>query len=268
MGGTKENITRRGLGFMNTHILFSCLTIFCCRIIDVSLGTIRTVLTVKERTLASALIGFLEVFIWYLVVRDALNGDAPALLTAISYAGGYATGTFVGGKIAGALVGGDVTMEVVTSKRDPEVLAYLRSFGYGLTVLNVEAGRDGVPKYLILSTIDKKQVHIFRENIQKVDPKAMIMIQSTLSRVGGYDRAKILSNDDYQKAYKMYLERRKKSVFGLEKDLIAAYGENFQLTKAEALKILLAVRDDRIAEEKNKRAARAAAASMPPRKGK
>ena len=178
---------------MNMHILLSCLTIFCCRIIDVSLGTIRTILTVKERTLLSSIIGFMEVFIWYIIVKDALTGDTPVLLTAISYAGGYATGTFVGGKLAGALVSGQVTMQVVTSHRDPEILAYLRSFGYGLTVLNVEAGRDGVPKHLILSTIDRKQVRIFRDNIERVDPKAMIMIQSTVSRVGGYDRAKILT---------------------------------------------------------------------------
>ena len=69
---------------MNTHILISCLTIFCCRIIDVSLGTVRTILTVKERTLLSSVIGFLEVFIWYMVVKDALTGDAPAMLTAVS----------------------------------------------------------------------------------------------------------------------------------------------------------------------------------------
>ena len=135
-------------------------------------------------------------------------------------------------------------------------------------VINVEEGRDGVPKYLILSTIDKKQIHIFRENIQRVDPKAMIMIQNTVSRVGGYDHAKILSTEDYHKAYGMYLERRKKSLFGLQKDMVAAYEREFQLTGTEALKILLAVRDDRVVEKKSKRAAQIAAASMPPRKGK
>ncbi len=253
---------------MTIHILISCLTIFCCRIIDVSLGTIRTILTVRERTLLSSIIGFTEVFIWYLVVKDALTGDAPVLLTAISYAGGYAAGTFIGGKLAGALVNSQVTMQVVTSHRDPEALAYLRSFGYGLTVLNVEAGRDGVPKHLILSTIDRKQVRIFRENIERIDPKAMIMIQNTVSRIGGYDHAKILSNEDYCKAYKMYLERRKKSKFGVRRDLTAAFEKEFKITKTDTLKLLIAMRDDRLAEEKNKRAAQVAAASMPARKGK
>ena len=253
---------------MNTHILISCLTIFCCRIIDVSLGTIRTILTVKERTLLSALIGFLEVFIWYIVVKDALTGDAPAMLTAVSYAGGYAAGTFIGGKLAGALVSGQVTMQVVTSGRDPQVLEYLRSFGYGLTVLNVEAGRDGMPKYLVLSTIDRKQVRIFRENISRIDPKAMIMIQNTVSRVGGYDHAKILSKEDYDKAYKTYLEQRKKSVFGLQRRLTADYAKNYKMTKADTFKIMIAMRDDRIAEQKSKRAAQVTAASMPARKGK
>ena len=253
---------------MNTHILISCLTIFFCRIIDVSLGTIRTILTVKEKTLLSALIGFLEVFIWYMVVKDALTGDAPALLTAVSYAGGYAAGTFVGGKLASAIVSGQVTMQVVTSGRDPQVLDYLRSFGYGLTVLNVEAGRDGMPKYLILSTIDRKQVRIFRENINRIDPKAMIMIQNTVSRVGGYDHAKILSAEDYHKAYEMYTAERKKGVFGLEKRLVPAFEKQFRITRTDSLKIMLALRDDRLEAQKNKRAAQAAAASMPPRKGK
>lgn len=253
---------------MNMHIFISCLTIFCCRIIDVSLGTIRTILTVRERTLLSSIIGFTEVFIWYIVVKDALTGDAPVLLTAISYAGGYATGTFVGGKLAGALVNSQVTMQVVTSHRDPAILAYLRSFGYGLTVLNVEAGRDGVEKHLILSTIDRKQVRIFRENIERIDPKAMIMIQNTVSRVGGYDHAKILSNEDYRKAYEMYLARRKKSRFGLQRYLVAEYAKQFKMTRADTFKIMLAMHDDRNAEEKNKRAAQVAAESMPPRKGK
>ena len=176
--------------------------------------------------------------------------------------GGYATGTYVGGKLANALVGGQVTMEVVTSSRNPDALAYLRSFGYGLTVLNVEAGRDGVPKYLILSTIDKKQVHIFRENINRVDPKAMIMIQSTLSRVGGYDRAKILSAEDYHKAYQMYLSRRKKSVFGLQKYLVAEFEKQFKITKTDTFKLMAAMRDDRLAEEKSKRAAQLTAKAV------
>ena len=253
---------------MNTHILISCLTIFCCRIIDVSLGTIRTILTVKERTLLSSLIGFLEVFIWYIVVKDALTGDAPALLTAISYAGGYAAGTFVGGKLAGALVSGQVTMQVVTSKRDPEALAYLRSFGYGLTVLNVEAGRDGVEKHLIISTIDRKQVRIFRENIERVDPKAMIMIQSTVSRVGGYDHAKILSHEDYHKAYETYLAERKKSIFGLQRRLTAAFAKEYRITRADTLKLMIAMHDDRIAEQKSKRAAQVAAAQASLKKEK
>ena len=240
---------------MDTHILFSCLTIFCCRIIDVSLGTIRTILTVKERTLLSSVIGFMEVFVWYIVVKDALTGDTPALLTAVSYAGGYATGTFVGGKLANALVGGQVTMQVVTSSRNPDMLAYLRSFGYGLTVLNVEAGRDGIPKYLLISTIDRKQVRIFRENINRLDPKAMIMIQNTVSRIGGYDRAKTLSQADYQQAYSLYLERRKKSIFGLRKYLVAEFRSRFKLTKMDTFKLMAAMRDDRIAEQKNRRAA-------------
>ena len=42
-------------------LLISCIKIFFCRIMDVSLGTVRTILTVKGKTLLSAVIGFAEV---------------------------------------------------------------------------------------------------------------------------------------------------------------------------------------------------------------
>ena len=63
-------------------------------------------------------------------------------------------------------------------------------------------------------------------------------------------------------------ERGKKSVFGLQRRLTAEYAKEYKMTKSDTLKIMLAMHDDRVAEEKNKRAAQVTAASMPARKGK
>ena len=81
-------------------MLFLLIKIFVVRIIDVSLGTFRTILTVKgKRTYASA-IGFIEVLIWFLIVREALNTDAGGIIVGIAYAGGFSTGTFIGGLLS------------------------------------------------------------------------------------------------------------------------------------------------------------------------
>ena len=60
-------------------MLVLCLTVFFGRIIDVSLGNIRTLLTVKGKRIIAATIGFIEATIWFLVVKEALNTGANSL---------------------------------------------------------------------------------------------------------------------------------------------------------------------------------------------
>ena len=50
-----------------------CIEIFFARILDVSMGTVKTIMMVRGKTVFSAILGFLEVFIWFRVVKDALS---------------------------------------------------------------------------------------------------------------------------------------------------------------------------------------------------
>ena len=77
-------------------IFLLCIKIFFARILDVTLGTIRTIHTVKGRTLIAGLIAFVEVFIWFVVVREALNTELDSIWIVVSYSAGYATGTMLG----------------------------------------------------------------------------------------------------------------------------------------------------------------------------
>ena len=69
-------------------LLSLCLKIFFVRIIDVSLGTIVTVLTVKGKRLLATIVGFIDVIIWFLVVKEALNTNLDSMWIAVSYASG------------------------------------------------------------------------------------------------------------------------------------------------------------------------------------
>ena len=55
------------------HIIILCIEIFLARIIDVSLGTIRTIIVVKGKNLIGSILGFIEVAVWFLVVEQALS---------------------------------------------------------------------------------------------------------------------------------------------------------------------------------------------------
>ena len=171
----------------------SCLIIFFGRIIDVSFGTLKTVLTVKEKTLQAAMCGFCEVFIWFIVVRDALNSDAPVIALAIAYACGYASGTLVGGKLSKVIIKGHVTVEVFTSDRSDLVPNHLREDGYVLTIINVNDinranPQYGSPKFMIIADIDKHQVKDFEKRVRELDPGAFIILRETKGFGNAYSR--------------------------------------------------------------------------------
>ena len=56
---------------MGTILL--CIKIFFARILDVSISTIRTVFVLKGKTPIVAMLAFIEITIWFLIVREALN---------------------------------------------------------------------------------------------------------------------------------------------------------------------------------------------------
>lgn len=167
-------------------LLKSCIIIFFGRIVDVSFGTIKTVLTVKEKTFKAALCGFVEVFTWFVIVRDALNSDAPVAALSLSYALGYACGTLVGGRLSGLLISGRITVEVITSDRSDIIPSVMRSAGYALTVINVNESEFGSPKYMIIADVDKKNVKAFQSKVRELDPSAYIILRETKGHFGGY----------------------------------------------------------------------------------
>ena len=98
------------------EILILCIKIFFVRIIDVSLGTFRTIITVKGKALYASLIGFIEVFVWFLIVREALNTDIESMWIAISYSLGFATGTYIGAILSDHFIEGNLHIQIITSK--------------------------------------------------------------------------------------------------------------------------------------------------------
>lgn len=81
-------------------LVILCLKVFFARILDVSLGTVRTMVTVKGNRLIASVVGFVEILVWFVIVKEVLNTDENSLWLGISYAGGFATGTYLGAFIS------------------------------------------------------------------------------------------------------------------------------------------------------------------------
>ena len=56
-----------------------CLEIFFFRIIDVTLATFSTILTIKNKRIASTIIGFINALIWFFIVKEAINTRITSL---------------------------------------------------------------------------------------------------------------------------------------------------------------------------------------------
>lgn len=161
-------------------MVLMCLKIFLARIIDVTLGTVRTVLVVRGRKNTAALIAFFEVLIWFLVAREALTTDIKSILIPICYAAGYATGTFIGGYISNNLVEGLIGVQVTTKTSDvKKMIKEIRDAGFGVSVVDLKNPQDNEKKTMLMIQLNKsklkKLTHIIRTN----DKDAFVVINET-----------------------------------------------------------------------------------------
>lgn len=168
------------------ELLMLCLKVFCVRIIDVSMGTFRTIVTVKGKKLLASMIGFIEVFIWFVIVKEALNTESTSLFIALAYAGGYATGTFLGSTLSEKIIKGNFGVQVITSKKDDELVALLKKSGFGVSVIDVRSEKEQNEKYMLFIEIDKVKFDDLKKLIKKYDPNAFIVVNETKKVYNGY----------------------------------------------------------------------------------
>lgn len=167
------------------EILLLCIKIFCVRVFDVALGTVRMLFTVKGKRFVASTIGFIEMLIWFLIVKEALNTDLTSIWIAVSYAGGYALGTLLGSYLSERLISGMVTVQAILSSANDEVVTMIRKAGYAVSVLDVK-GQDDKPKYLLLIEVNKKRQNTIRKLIKELDDRAFVIINDSKTVYNGY----------------------------------------------------------------------------------
>lgn len=161
-----------------------CMKIFFARLIDVSLGTFRTINTVKGRDLVAALIGVVEITVWFLVVKEALNTDNNSLWIVFSYAMGFSVGTYIGGKISKVFIKSNLEVQVILSSKDDNIVNKIREAGYGVTAIEVKGNKD--TKYMLYIQIRDKSLENLKRIVRKLDNKAFIVVNETKYVENGY----------------------------------------------------------------------------------
>ena len=165
-------------------LFFMCIKIFFARLIDVSLGTFRTINTVKERHLIAALIGLVEITVWFLIVKEALNNDNNSIFIVISYAFGFSVGTYIGGKISKIFIKSNLEVQVILSNKDDNVVRKIREHGYAVTAIEVKGTKNN--KYMLYIQIRDNSIENLKSIVRKLDNNAFIVVNETKYVENGY----------------------------------------------------------------------------------
>lgn len=166
------------------NIIILCIEIFFARIIDVSLGTIRTIIVVKGRNLIGSILGFIEVAVWFLVVEQALSNSNSNIFIVLSYALGFATGTYIGGIISKRFINTKYEVQIITDYNVQKLIDYIRQSSMAVSILKLEGKNKN--KYLLFVEIDSKYYNNLYRIIKSVDKEAFIVVNETMFVHNGY----------------------------------------------------------------------------------
>ncbi len=154
-----------------------CSIIFFTRIVDVSLGTFVTILTIKDKKIIATILGFIDVIIWFVIVKEALSTNIKSIWLAISYAGGYAIGTFVGTYLSNILINGKISIQVILNAKENQV-NQIRDNGFAVSQIEC-TGKDNSKKEMLFIEADKKHLKSLKRIINEIDNKAFMVINET-----------------------------------------------------------------------------------------
>lgn len=150
------------------------LIVFLARVTDVSLGTLRIIFTSRGRRNIAPVLGFVEVFIWIVVVSQVVK-NVHSLPAYLGYAAGFAVGTYVGMKIEERLALGTLVIRIILSQGGEDLAQRLRSAGYGVTVVNGMGAEGGVK--LLYTVIQRKNLDAITKVIKSINPNSFYSVE-------------------------------------------------------------------------------------------
>jgi len=150
------------------------ILIFFARMSDVTLGTLRNVFIAKGFKNIVPIIGFFEVLIWLISMRQIMQHlDNP--LCYLGFAAGFAAGTYVGMFVERRLALGMQVMRIIIHQDSDALIAGLKAENFGVTIID---GHGAVgPVKIIFTIIKRKDIELIRKIIQRFNPNAFYSIE-------------------------------------------------------------------------------------------
>lgn len=160
----------------NDHILLTGLLIFFARIVDVAIGTIRTIVTVQGRTWIAFCLAIIEISIWVMVAGTVINQIHERPFLVVFYAFGYATGNVVGILVERRLAFGLMILRVISRQAGQTIADALRENGQPVTVFMGQGMRGPVAELYIACR--RRDLKWILPKVKTMDPQAFYVLES------------------------------------------------------------------------------------------
>ncbi len=164
-------------------MILMCLKIFLARILDVSIATFRQLIMIKGKILIGTILAFFEVFIWFLIAREALLVSIDSLFIPISYCLGYATGTFIGAYIARIFMKGYITLQIIVEASNKKLFKALKFQGYKFSLIRLENEEND--KVMIFLNVQPQSLKKVTNFILEMEENAFISISDSRNVLNG-----------------------------------------------------------------------------------
>ena len=159
------------------------LLIFCLRLTDVTLGTLRILMTVRGRKYLAALIGFFEVTIFIVAVSQVVR-NVHNVWMVLGYSLGFAAGTLVGMTIEERLALGFTVVRIISTDIENKIAEALRALGYGVTEMTGQGLRGAVE--ILEVVVQRHDLPVVLQTIDEVDSRAFVTVEETRRVYRGY----------------------------------------------------------------------------------
>jgi uncharacterized protein YebE (UPF0316 family) len=150
------------------------LLIFCARIMDVSINTIRIIYVLGGRKGIATFLGFFESLIWLLAISQIFE-HLDNWVCYIAYPGGFACGILVGMMIEERIASGKVIVRIITSKDINELLTFLNGRDFRFTHVNT-IGPNG-QENLVFTVLPREQLEELLNKLKELIPTAFFTVE-------------------------------------------------------------------------------------------
>ena len=160
---------------MDVNTLVIGFLIFLARIGDVSIGTVRTIVTMQGRSVIAFFLAIFELLIWITVASTVIHKIKDYPILALFYAFGYATGNVVGIAVERKIALGIIVLRVFSRTAGKKMADRLRNMGQPVTIFRGEGMQGPVDELYIAGR--RRNLKKLLDVVKQEDPDAFYITE-------------------------------------------------------------------------------------------